>query len=62
MYTRKKEAPKGFLEALVGEAEREVEHQRVEQVVASGSIEQDLRHALEVRLRISIQPMNLIHI
>ncbi|THG99871.1 hypothetical protein EW026_g2557 [Hermanssonia centrifuga] len=58
VYTRKKEAPKGFLEALVGEAEREVEHQRVEQVVASGSIEQDLRHALEERAKSNV-PISL---
>lgn len=48
VYSRKKEVPKNFLETVVGEAERQAQHQRVEQVVASGSVEHDLRQALEV--------------
>ncbi|KAH9950995.1 hypothetical protein B0H21DRAFT_720844 [Amylocystis lapponica] len=48
-YPRKKEVPRGFLAAVVGDTERQVENQRVEQVVASGSVEQDLRRALEER-------------
>ena len=49
VYPRKREVPKGFLAAVVGDTERQVESQRVEQVVASGSVEHDLRQALEVR-------------
>lgn len=39
--------PKNFLETVVGEAERQAQYKRVEQVVASGSVEHDLRQALE---------------
>ncbi|OBZ79847.1 putative transcription initiation factor TFIID subunit [Grifola frondosa] len=49
VYPRKKEAPKGFLAAIVGDTERQVESKRVEQVVASGSVEHDLRRAIEER-------------
>ena len=49
VYPRKKDTPKGFLEAIVGGAQRQVESKRVEQFVTSGSVEQDLRQALEVR-------------
>ncbi|OCH96444.1 atypical/TAF1 protein kinase [Obba rivulosa] len=48
-YPRKKDVPRGFLRAVVGDTERQVESKRVEQVVASGNIEQDLRRALEER-------------
>jgi transcription initiation factor TFIID subunit 1, fungi type len=48
VYPRKKEVPRNFLDAVVGEAERQAQHKRVEQVVSSGSLEQDLRKALEV--------------
>ncbi|EMD41835.1 hypothetical protein CERSUDRAFT_102229 [Gelatoporia subvermispora B] len=48
-YSRKKEVPKGFLKAVVGDTERQVENKRVERVVASGNIEHDLRRALEER-------------
>lgn len=48
VYLRKKDIPKNFLETVVGEAERQAQFKRVEQVVASGSVEQDLRQALEV--------------
>jgi len=37
------------LDAIVGDTRRQVENKRVEQVVASGSVELDLRRALEVR-------------
>ncbi|KZT08547.1 uncharacterized protein LAESUDRAFT_675751 [Laetiporus sulphureus 93-53] len=47
--TRKKDVSKGFLAAIVGDTERQVENRRVEEVVASGSIEIDLRRALEKR-------------
>lgn len=49
VYPRKKEVPKNFLQAIVGDTERQFESQRVEQVVASGDVEHDLRRALEVR-------------
>ncbi|KAL4252498.1 Transcription initiation factor TFIID subunit 1 histone acetyltransferase domain-containing protein [Abortiporus biennis] len=49
VFPRKKDIPKGFLDAIVGDTQRQVESKRVEQVVASGSIEADLRHALEER-------------
>lgn len=52
VYPRKRENPKGFLDAVVGDAKRQVENQRVEEVVSSGNIETDLRKALEVRQRL----------
>lgn len=36
------------MRSIVGDAERQVEYKRVEEVVASGSVEHDLRKALEV--------------
>lgn len=48
VYPRKKENPKGFLDAVVGDAKRQVESKRVEEVVSSGNVEVDLRKALEV--------------
>ena len=48
VYPRQREPPKGYLETIVADSERQVENKRVEQVVASGSVEQDLRNALEV--------------
>jgi len=50
VYPRKKEVPKGFLEVVVGDTKRQVESRRVEEVVSSGSVEHDLRLALEVRI------------
>lgn len=50
VYPRKKDTLRGFLDAIVGDTERQVESKRVEQVVASSSVEQDLRQALEVCL------------
>ena len=50
VYPRKKDVPKGFLEAVVGDTRRQGESRRVEEVVSSGSIEHDLRLALEVRI------------
>ena len=41
--------PKNFLQAIVGDTERQVESKRVQEVVASGDVEHDLRRALEVR-------------
>jgi hypothetical protein len=49
VYPRKREVHKGFLDAVVGDTKRQVESKRVEDVVSSGSIEFDLRQALEVR-------------
>jgi hypothetical protein len=48
LYPRKKEVPRGFLEAVVGDTKRQVESKRVEEVVSSGSVELDLRRALQV--------------
>ena len=48
VYPRKKEVPKGFLDTVVGDTKRQVETKLVEDVVSSGSIELDLRRALEV--------------
>ena len=55
VYPRRKEVPKGYLRSIVGDAERQVEYKRVEEVVASGSIEHDLRRAMKVRTH-SIPP------
>ena len=49
MYPKRKEAPRNFLEAIVGESQRQAQSQRVAEVVASGDIDQDLRQAIEVR-------------
>ncbi|KIY51236.1 hypothetical protein FISHEDRAFT_64273 [Fistulina hepatica ATCC 64428] len=48
-YFRKKEVPKDFLKTIVGDAKNQSESQRVEHVVASGSVEEDLRRAIELR-------------
>lgn len=48
VYPRKKEVPKGFLDAVVGDTKRQVENKRVKDVISSGSVELDLRQALEV--------------
>jgi len=50
VYPRKKENHRGFLDAVVGDAKRQVESKRVEEVVSSGNVETDLRKALEVCL------------
>ncbi|KAF8224254.1 atypical/TAF1 protein kinase [Tricholoma matsutake] len=47
VYPRKKEVPKGFLDTVVGDTKRQVENKLVEDVVSSGSVEVDLRRALE---------------
>ncbi|THH33447.1 hypothetical protein EUX98_g765 [Antrodiella citrinella] len=49
VYPRQREHPKGFLDSIVADSQRQVESKRVEQVVASGSVEQDLINALELR-------------
>ncbi|KAG6862165.1 hypothetical protein C0995_004247 [Termitomyces sp. Mi166 len=58
VYSRKKEAPKGFLDAVVGDTKRQVENKRVEDVVSAGSVELDLRRALESRDNTEV-PVNL---
>ncbi|KAF5385168.1 hypothetical protein D9615_001340 [Tricholomella constricta] len=58
VYARKKELPKGFLDAVVGDTKRQVENKRVEDVVSSGSVELDLRRALEARDKTEV-PVNL---
>ncbi|KAI0066428.1 hypothetical protein BV25DRAFT_1820368 [Artomyces pyxidatus] len=47
VYPKKRETPKDLLETIVGETKRQVESERVEEVVSSGSIDQELLHALE---------------
>ncbi len=49
VYPKKRDVPKNFLDVIVGDTKRQVENERVEEVVSSGSIDQDLRAALEVR-------------
>ncbi|KAI0652426.1 atypical/TAF1 protein kinase [Trametes meyenii] len=49
VYPKKKEVPKNFLQSIVGDTERQVESKRVQQVVASGDVEHDLRRALQAR-------------
>jgi transcription initiation factor TFIID subunit 1 len=49
VYPKKRDVPKNFLDVVVGDTKRQVENERAEEVVSSGSIDQDLRAALEVR-------------
>ena len=56
MFPRKKEVPRGFLAAVVGDTERQVENKRVEEVVSSGNVEIDLRKALQVRPTTQMNP------
>jgi transcription initiation factor TFIID subunit 1, fungi type len=50
LNSRKKDISRGkFLEAVVGDTQRQVENKRVEEVVSAGSVELDLRRAIEVR-------------
>ncbi|KIK94115.1 hypothetical protein PAXRUDRAFT_828325 [Paxillus rubicundulus Ve08.2h10] len=49
VYPRKREIPRGFLDAVVGDTRRQNEHKRVEEVMSAGSIENDLVKALEER-------------
>jgi hypothetical protein len=48
VYPRKKDHPRNFFNAIVGDAKRQVENKRVADVVSAGSIEHDLRMALQV--------------
>lgn len=45
---KKKEIPKAYLRTVVGATKRQVENKRVEEEVAAGSVEDDLREALQV--------------
>ncbi|KAF8481830.1 TAF1 transcription initiation factor TFIID subunit TAF1 [Russula ochroleuca] len=47
VYPKKRDIPKNFLDVVVGDTKRQVENERVEEVVSSGSIDHDLRAALE---------------
>ncbi|KAF8913065.1 TAF1 transcription initiation factor TFIID subunit TAF1 [Gymnopilus junonius] len=58
VYPRKKENPRGFLDAVVGDAKRQVESKRVEEVISSGNVEADLRKALEDRENTNV-PVNM---
>ncbi|TFY72421.1 hypothetical protein EVG20_g603 [Dentipellis fragilis] len=49
VYPKKKEVPRGFLETIVGDAKRQVETERADEVISSGNIEDDLRLALKKR-------------
>ncbi|KAJ3895525.1 TAF1 transcription initiation factor TFIID subunit TAF1 [Lentinula edodes] len=60
-YPRKKEVPRGFLESVAGDTKRQVENKRVEAVISSGSIEADLRRALEERGTTNVQVSVPLH-
>ncbi|KZS95904.1 hypothetical protein SISNIDRAFT_483323 [Sistotremastrum niveocremeum HHB9708] len=47
IYPRPYEPPKNYLQGIVGDAQREVEHKRVEQVVTSGTVDDELRKAID---------------
>ncbi|KAF9229061.1 TAF1 transcription initiation factor TFIID subunit TAF1 [Gyrodon lividus] len=49
VYPRKRDIPRGFLDAVVGDTKRQNENKRVEEVMSAGSIENDLVKALEER-------------
>ncbi|KAJ7675383.1 TAF1 transcription initiation factor TFIID subunit TAF1 [Mycena rosella] len=49
VYPRKRDIPRAYLESVVGDTKRQVESQRKEAIVASSSVESDLRRALEER-------------
>ncbi|KLO20695.1 hypothetical protein SCHPADRAFT_897954 [Schizopora paradoxa] len=51
---RKKEVPKNYLKAVVGQTKRQVETKRVEEEVAAGSVEDDLIQALQDRSDIQL--------
>ncbi|KAF5388608.1 hypothetical protein D9757_004600 [Collybiopsis confluens] len=60
-YPRRKEVPRGFLELVAGDAKRQVESKRVEEVISSGSVEADLRRALEERDATNVQVSVPLH-
>lgn len=55
VYSRKKDIPRAFLESVAGDTQRQVESKRVAAVVSSGSVESDLRRAIEVRFVTSVE-------
>ena len=59
VHPKSKSVPRGYLDAVVGDTKHEVETQRVEQVVTSGTVEDDLRKALQERTALSCMPVNL---
>ena len=59
IYPRKRDVPRGFLEAVAGDTQRQNESKRVEEVVSAGSIENDLVKAIEV-MTTSILPSGLL--
>ncbi|KAF8488534.1 hypothetical protein JB92DRAFT_3016567 [Gautieria morchelliformis] len=54
-----KRVPRGYLNDVVGDTKREVETRRVEQVVTSSTVEDDLRKALIERTTLGHMPVNL---
>lgn len=60
-YPRKKEPPKGFLDAVVGDTQRQVENKRVEEVVTAGSIDADLKKAIEEREKSDVPVLLPLH-
>ncbi|KAF9076054.1 atypical/TAF1 protein kinase [Rhodocollybia butyracea] len=60
-YPRKKEVPRNFLESVAEDAQRQFESKRVEEVISSGSIEADLRRALEERDATSVRVSVPLH-
>ena len=56
---KSKRVPRGYLSDVVGDTKREVETRRVEQVVTSSTVEDDLRKALIERNNHGRTPVNL---
>ncbi|EPQ61382.1 hypothetical protein GLOTRDRAFT_102259 [Gloeophyllum trabeum ATCC 11539] len=50
VYPRKRDVPRHFLQSIVGDAERQAENQRADEVIAAGNIDFDLQNALEGRV------------
>nr|GAT48436.1 predicted protein [Mycena chlorophos] len=58
VYPRKRDVPRGYLQSVIGATKQQVESQRVEAIVASSSVESDLRRALEEREKTAV-PLSL---
>ncbi|KIM70364.1 hypothetical protein SCLCIDRAFT_1207703 [Scleroderma citrinum Foug A] len=58
IYTRRRDIPRGFLDAVVGDTRRQNENRRVEEAMSAGSIENDLIRAIEEREK-SALPVSL---
>ncbi|KIJ29329.1 hypothetical protein M422DRAFT_269283, partial [Sphaerobolus stellatus SS14] len=56
---RTRRVPAGYLKEVVGDTQRELETRRVEQVVASSTVEDDLRKALQERSVLGRAPVHL---